>query len=105
MYELTPDQFATLKNYCKIDQDFDDDVLKELINSAAMELCAAIKFKSKPEDFRDERRFFVAVMKMVKEDYDYRGMGSEVMRFPLANQSVVNIINQLRAELPEGDIE
>lgn len=105
MYELSKDQFTTLKNYCKIDQNFDDDVLHELIESAALELCAAIKDQSKPDDFKDEPRFFVAIMKIVKEDYDYRGMGSEVMRFPLANQSVINIINQLRSEITEGDSE
>lgn len=41
-------------------------------------------------------------MKQVKEDYDYRGMGAEVMRFPLQT-STTNIINQLRSELPEED--
>ncbi|ABY84308.1 head-tail connector protein [Lactobacillus phage Lrm1] len=103
---LTDEQFATLKMYVKVDQGIEDDMLKLLINDAGTELSAAIKTGSKPEDYlsnpevRD--RFFTALMKQVKEDYDYRGMGAEVMRFPLQT-STTNIINQLRSELPEED--
>lgn len=95
---LSDAQFKTLKNYCKIDQDFDDDVLKELINSGADELAKAISADVPASTFIKEPRFFVALMKYVKEDYDYRGTGSEVMRFPLQNTTINNVINQMRSE-------
>lgn len=107
---LTDAQLATLKIYLKVDQDVEDNLLKVLIADAGQEISSAIQFGSKPEDFltnpemRD--RFFTALMKQVKEDYDYRGMGAEVMRFPLQN-STINTINQLRSELPDkgGDAD
>ncbi|MQS52168.1 head-tail connector protein [Companilactobacillus mishanensis] len=99
---LTNEQFKTLKNYCKIDQDFDDDVLKQLIDSAALAITRAINSDKKPSDYIIDSRFFVALMAYVEEDYYYRGTGSEVMRFPLQNTNVVNTINQLRSELPDG---
>lgn len=103
MYLLTDSQFKTLKLYCKIDQDFDDDVLNELIESAASEISHAISNTKKPEDFIKDHRFFVALMKYVEEDYYYRGNGSEVMRFPLQNTTINNVIHQLRSELDETD--
>lgn len=102
---LNEEQFATLKNYCKIDQSFDDDVLKQLVDSGSMEIARAIDKDKKPSDFITDSRFFVALMKYVEEDYYYRGTGSEVMRFPLQNTTVVNVINQLRSELPQGSDE
>ena len=100
---LSDEQFKTLKLYCKIDQDFDDDVLNELIESAASEISHAISNTKKPEDFIKDHRFFVALMKYVEEDYYYRGNGSEVMRFPLQNTTINNVIHQLRSELDETD--
>jgi hypothetical protein len=41
-------------------------------------------------------------MKQVKEDYDYRGEGAEIMRYQLI-EPVANIVNQLRAEVPNED--
>lgn len=100
---LTDQQFKTLKLYCKIDQDFDDDVLNELIESAASEISHAISSTKQPSDFISDHRFFVALMKYVEEDYYYRGTGSEVMRFPLQNTTINNVIHQLRSELDETD--
>lgn len=95
---LNDQQFKTLKLYCKIDQGFDDDVLNELIESAASEISHAISATKKPSDYISDHRFFVALMKYVEEDYYYRGTGSEVMRFPLQNTTINNVISQLRAE-------
>ena len=97
---LTDQQFKTLKLYCKIDQDFDDDVLNE---SAASEISHAISATKKPSDYISDHRFFVALMKYVEEDYYYRGNGSEVMRFPLQNTTINNVIHQLRSEEVDSD--
>lgn len=103
---LSDEQLETLKTYAKIDQDIEDNMLKVLINDAGWELAAAIRTGSRPEDYLSKPeirdRFFSALMKQVKEDYDYRGMGAEVMRFPLQT-STINIINQLRSELTDED--
>lgn len=99
---LTPEQFATLKMYLKVDQNIEDDMIMLLVHDAADELAKAVRFGSTPEDYLKQPlardRFFTAIMKQVKEDYDYRGMGAEVMRFPLQT-STTNIINQLRTEI------
>ena len=42
-------------------------------------------------------------MKYVEEDYYYRGNGSEVMRFPLQNTTINNVIHQLRSEEVDSD--
>jgi len=103
---LSDQQFKTLKLYCKIDQDFDDDVLNSLIDSAASEITHAISSTKKPTDYINDPRFFVALMKFVEEDYYYRGNGSEVMRFPLQNTTINNVIHQLRAEeVPDDEID
>ena len=96
---LTDEQFQVLKMYLKVDQTIEDPMIMQLVHDACGEISSAISFLSNPET-RD--RFFTALMKQVKEDYDYRGMGAEVMRFPLQT-STTNIINQLRSELPEED--
>ncbi|MCP8848940.1 head-tail connector protein [Latilactobacillus curvatus] len=94
---LPPEKLETLKNYCKIDQDFDDELLKSLVNASALELARAIKSESRPTEFINEPRFFIALMKQVKEDYYLRGITADSYRPILAN-SVICIINQLRAE-------
>ncbi|MCH4170669.1 MAG: head-tail connector protein [Lactobacillus sp.] len=99
---LTDTQLATLKVYLKVDQGIEDGMIESIYQAAATEIARAISFDLAPGYFlADERfkdRFFVAVMKQVKEEYDYRGLGSEVMRFPIQTP-IVNIINQIRTEL------
>ena len=101
---LTDEQFQVLKMYLKVDQTIEDPMIMQLVHDACGEISSAISFGSNPEQFlsnpETRDRFFTALMKQVKEDYDYRGMG--VMRFPLQT-STTNIINQLRSELPEED--
>lgn len=103
---LTDEQFQVLKMYLKVDQTIEDPMIMQLVHDACGEISSAISFGSKPEQFlsnpETRDRFFTALMKQVKEDYDYRGMGAEVTRFPLQT-STTNIINQLRSELPEED--
>lgn len=84
-----------VKLYCKIDYDFEDDLLVELIESAQEQICFAIDSNLKPEDFEAYAKFRLAVKKQVKEEYEHRGMSADTMRYPLAN-GVLNIIHQLR---------
>lgn len=84
-----------VKLYCKIDFDFEDELLQLMIESAQEQICFAIKDGSKPEDFADYPKFKMAVLKQVKEEYDHRGLSADTMRYPLAN-GVLNIIHQLR---------
>lgn len=100
--KLTDEQFATIKNYCKIDQDFDDDVLHILIDSASDEIAKAIVKDGTAETFlvsedQYDNRFFVAVMKQVAEEYTQRGLTSTNYRFELLT-GLNSIINQLRSE-------
>ncbi|MDT3393958.1 MAG: head-tail connector protein [Bacillota bacterium] len=97
---LQPEKLEILKNYCKIDQDFDDELLKSLVDASALELARAIKSDSEPTEFIDEPRFFIALMKQVKEDYYQRGLTADSYR-PVLATTVYGIINQLRAE--QGD--
>jgi len=100
---LTDDQFSTLKLYCKIDQDFDDSVLQNLVDSAGLEIARAIQADSAPENFISDPRFLIALMKQVKEDYYQRGLTSDSSyRATLAN-GVEDIVNQMRAELSDDD--
>ncbi|ERL64047.1 hypothetical protein L248_1694 [Schleiferilactobacillus shenzhenensis LY-73] len=92
--------------YAKIDQDIEDDMLQFLVTDAGAELAAAIKMGSNPEDYLSKPeyrdRFFAALAKTVKEDYDYRGLGAEIMRYPLSTP-VTNVIHQLRAEVETAE--
>ena len=83
------------KLYCKIDFDFEDELLRLMIESAEEQICFAIKDGSKPEDFTNYPKFKMAVLKQVKEEYDHRGLSADTVRYPLAN-GVLNIIHQLR---------
>lgn len=84
-----------VKLYCKIDYDFEDDLLLELIESAKEQICFAIDNDLSPDDLVDYAKFRLAVKKQVKEEYEHRGMSVDTMRYPLAN-GVLNIIHQLR---------
>lgn len=85
----------SVKLYCKIDYDFEDEIIKEMIESAQEQICFAIDANAKPEDFENYAKFQLAVKKQVKEEYEHRGMSADTMRYPLAN-GVLNIIHQLR---------
>lgn len=84
-----------VKLYCKIDYDFEDDLLLELIESAKEQICFAIDNDLNPDDLVDYAKFRLAVKKQVKEEYEHRGVSADTMRYPLAN-GVLNIIHQLR---------
>ena len=84
-----------VKLYCKIDYDFEDDLLLELIESAKEQICFAIDNDLSSDDLVDYAKFRLAVKKQVKEEYEHRGMSADTMRYPLAN-GVLNIIHQLR---------
>ncbi|HEP5559292.1 phage protein [Streptococcus dysgalactiae subsp. equisimilis] len=84
-----------VKLYCKIDYDFEDEIIEIMIKSAQDQICFAIEAGSTAEDFKDFPKFELAVMKQVKEEYDHRGLSADSFRYPLAN-GVLNIIHQLR---------
>lgn len=99
---LTDAEFANLKNYCKIDQDYDDDVLKMIISADEIEIARAIKYGSVPNDYVKEPRFKIALMKQVKEDYYQRGLTADAYRPELVS-GINGIVNQLRGELDSED--
>ncbi|MEK1393028.1 phage gp6-like head-tail connector protein [Limosilactobacillus fermentum] len=99
---LTDVEFDNLKNYCKIDQDYDDDVLKMIINADEIEIARAIKYGSAPNDYVNEPRFKIALMKQVKEDYYQRGLTADAYRPELVS-GINGIVNQLRGELDSED--
>lgn len=88
---------ANLKNYCKIDQDLDDDILIIMANSAAKMIVQAIDPKKEASDYTQDPRFKIAVMKQVKEDYYERGLTADNYR-PELSSGINGIINQLRSE-------
>lgn len=107
--KLTDEQFLTIKNYCKVDQDFDDDVLHFLIDSTSDEIAKAIIKNGTSDmflvsDTKYDNRFFVAVMKQVAEDYTQRGLTSNNYRFELLT-GLSSIINQLRSEQIDENID
>lgn len=85
----------SVKLYCKIDFDFEDDIIEEMIKSAQEQICFAIDSDSTADTFKDSAKFALAVKKQVKEEYEHRGLSADSMRYPLAN-GVLNIIHQLR---------
>lgn len=84
-----------VKLYCKIDFDFEDQMLEGMIESAEDEICFAIGNDVTPKELAKYAKFTLAVKKQVKEEYEHRGMSADTMRYPLAN-GVLNIIHQLR---------
>lgn len=85
----------SFKLYCKIDFDFEDSLLEEIIEGCAEQVAYAIDAQPNIDSLMDNKRFILAVKKQVKEEYDNRGTTSNFMRYPLAN-GVLNIIHQLR---------
>lgn len=107
--KLTDEQFATIKNYCKIDQDFDDDVLHIIIDGASDVIAKAIVEDGTSDTFlvsedKYDSRFFVAVMKQVAEEYTQRGLTSTNYRFELLT-GLNSTINQLRSEYMHETID
>lgn len=95
------DEFLeSVKLYAKIDYDFEDEVLLEVMEAVADQLLFAIDENASFEDFKDNSKFKLALMKQVKEEYEHRGLSADSMRYPLAN-GVLNIIHQLRLR---GDV-
>lgn len=92
---VSQELLEAVKLYCKIDFDFEDSILEEMIEAAQEEICFAIEAGSKPEDFSGYKKFELAVKKQVKEDYEHRGITADSNRYPLAN-GVLNIVHQLR---------
>lgn len=84
-----------VKLYCKIDYDFEDGLLIEMIESAKEQICFAIDNDLNPDDLVNYAKYRLAVKKQVKEEYEHRGLSADTMRYPLAN-GVLNIIHQLR---------
>lgn len=94
---IDPEQIETIKNYLKVDTDYEDDLIKEFLDSVALELVDAIDCNRTVEFYLDEPRFHLAVKKQAKEEYEHRGLSADTMRYSLAN-GVLNIIHQLRAK-------
>lgn len=84
-----------VKEYCKIDYDFEDDILLEFIEAAQEQICFAVGNDVTPEDLSGYAKYRLAVKKQVKEEYEHRGLSADTARYPLAN-GVLNIIHQLR---------
>ena len=84
---VSQELLEAVKLYCKIDFDFEDSILKEMIEAAQEQICFAIEAGYK--------KFDLAVKKQVKEDYEHRGVTADSNRYPLAN-GVLNIVHQLR---------
>lgn len=93
-----------LKNYCKVDQDFDNDIIIDMANAAAIMIAKAISKSSEPEDYAREPRFKIAVMKQVKEDYYERGLTADSYR-PEIGSGINGIINQLRSEVTTDETQ
>ena len=92
---VSQELLEAVKLYCKIDFDFEDSILEEMIEAAQEQICFAIEAVSTPEDFAVYKKFYLAVKKQVKEDYEHRGVTADSNRYPLAN-GVLNIVHQLR---------
>ena len=84
-----------VKTYCKVDYDFEDELIEEMIESAEDEICFAIGNDVTPQDLAKYAKFSLAVKKQVKEEYEHRGLSADTERHGLAN-GVLNIIHQLR---------
>ncbi|HGN6038354.1 TPA: head-tail connector protein, partial [Streptococcus pyogenes] len=49
---VSKELLESVKLYCKIDFDFEDDIIKEMIESAQEQICFAIEDGSTPERFK-----------------------------------------------------
>nr|DAV48139.1 MAG TPA: hypothetical protein [Caudoviricetes sp.] len=94
---ISKEQYDQIKIYLKVDIDYEDDLIKEMLDAVALELVDAIDTSKTPADFTDEPRYHLAVKKQAKEEYEHRGLSADTMRYSLAN-GVENIIHQLRVK-------
>lgn len=94
---ISKEQYEQIKIYLKVDIDYEDDLIKEMLDAVALELVDAIDTSKTPVDFMEEPRYHLAVKKQAKEEYEHRGLSADTMRYSLAN-GVENIIHQLRVK-------
>ena len=73
-----------VKLYCKIDFDFEDQMLEEMIEAAEDEICFAVGNDVTPQDLAKYAKFTLAVKKQVKEEYEHRGLSADTQRHGLA---------------------
>ncbi|WP_375179914.1 head-tail connector protein [Enterococcus rotai] len=92
---ISVEELEKVKLYCKIDINFEDELVREFIEAVEEQICDAIEKGSTAETFKDYKKFKLAVKKQVKEEYEHRGLSADNERYPLAN-GVLNIIHQLR---------
>lgn len=92
---ISATELEQIKLYCKIDFNFEDELLKEIVEAVEEQICEAIEKGSTAETFKKYKKFNLAVKKQVKEEYEHRGLSADSERYPLAN-GVLNIIHQLR---------
>ena len=64
---VSQELLEAVKLYCKIDFDFEDSILEEMIEAAQEEICFAIEAGSKPEDFAGYKKFDLAVKNKLKK--------------------------------------
>ena len=94
---ISREQYEQIKIYLKVDIDYEDTLIKEMLDAVALELVDAIDTSKTPTDFMEEPRYHLAVKKQAKEEYEHRGLSADTMRYSLAN-GVENIIHQLRVK-------
>lgn len=82
----------SVKHYCRIDGDEEDDLLLSLIDAAKAYLESA--GVSEPEE--DDPRYLLAVKAMVLHFYDYRGLTESTA--PSAIPGMQNMVTQLKLE-------
>ncbi len=100
--EINEKMLSSFRLYCKIDIDFEDELLKDLIEGCADQLAYAIEAQPDVDKWMKNKRFCLGVKKQVKEEYEHRGLTSDYQRYPLAN-GVLNIIHQLRDWSEDND--
>ena len=54
---VSQELLEAVKLYCKIDFDFEDSILEEMIEAAQEQICFAIEAGSTPEDFASYKKF------------------------------------------------
>lgn len=83
---------ASVKSYCRIDWDTEDELLATLVLAAKDYLDGA----GVPEPEADNPRYLLCVKAMVLEFYDHRGMTERVT--PSAIPGLANMVVQLKLE-------